>query len=73
MEHPIRLYRRRLDLTLDALAKRVGVSTSTLSRVETGALMPSSDFVRRIHDATGGEITPNDLLLPPSPTEGTPA
>ena len=49
-------------MTLAALAGRVGLSRSTLSRIETGASRPSLDAISRIVEATGGLVGAADFL-----------
>lgn len=66
MEHPLKSFRTRNDLSLDALAERIGVSKATLSRLENKKQDASSDLLRRISEATNGEVTPNDIVLPMS-------
>lgn len=48
MEHPLRVARRRADLTLDRLSELTGISKATLSRVETGHQKPSFDIMRTL-------------------------
>lgn len=57
MEHPLRTYRAEHALSIDALADMVGVSKSTISRVETGEQAPSVALIRRLVFATGGAVT----------------
>ena len=61
MEHPLRAYRTRHNLTLEAFAERCGVAKATISRIETGTADASMDLARTITRVTGGEITANDL------------
>ena len=51
--HPLRKYRQRHSLTLDAVASVVGVSAMTISRIETGRAQPSPDLARRLASLTG--------------------
>lgn len=47
--------------TQRAFARRAGLDDSTLSRVLAGRIAPSPAVVERIHQATEGEVTANDL------------
>lgn len=53
--HPVRAYRlgQTPPLSLDALAERVGVTKSSLSRIETGKLSLSQDLAIKLSRATG--------------------
>lgn len=48
--------------TQTAFAARAGLSDSTLSRVLAGKTPPSADVIERIHTATKGRVTANDLF-----------
>lgn len=54
---------RRGVLSLEALAKRAGMSAGQLSRIENGSGNPSIEILLRIADALGLELT--DLIEPP--------
>ena len=69
MEHPLRSYRRKAGLTQDDLAQRLNVKKFTVSRWEAGKRCPSLDLIRRIRNATNGEVTADDFL-PPESTSG---
>lgn len=60
MEHPLRTYRVARNLSIDALAAKVGASKSTISRVETGDQRPSFDLLQRLLKETG--ISADDFL-----------
>ena len=62
--HPLRSYRKSKGLTLQAMASLVGIDASNLSRIETGKQPPSADLLIKVAEATSGEVTPNDMLLP---------
>lgn len=51
--HPLRTYRTGRDLTQDALAKELGVSSITVSRWETGARKIDTDLLSEISTKTG--------------------
>ena len=55
-------------ITQSELADRLGVAASTLSRISRGLRDPGAALQRRIYAATGGLVTPADLLaLEPIP------
>lgn len=62
--HPLKQYRLANDITLDALAAKVGATKATLSRIENWLNVPSFALAGRIKAATKGIITPNDFLMP---------
>ncbi len=47
--------------SMAAFAAMVDTTTATISRVADGSVVPRKDLMRRIHDATDGLVTPNDL------------
>jgi predicted transcriptional regulator len=49
-------------ISMGAFAKTVGTTTATISRVSDGTVVPRKALMERIHDATGGLVTPNDLV-----------
>lgn len=73
-DHPLKTYRTGRDLTQDALAKELGVSSITISRWETGARKIDTDLLSEISEKTGipkRQLRP-DLaeLLAPAPSKG---
>lgn len=62
MEHPLRRFRKRQSLSLDAFAAKLGVSKTSMSRIETGKQNVSLALARRITALTGGEVTANDMV-----------
>lgn len=54
-------YLERQSLSEKAFAATVGADQSTIHRVKTGALVPRPDLMKRIVEATQGDVTPNDL------------
>ena len=52
----VREARKRAGLTQAALAERAGVPQSTVSRIETGARVPSTDLVESLVHAAGFEV-----------------
>lgn len=52
----VREARKRGGLTQAALAQRAGVPQSTVSRVESGSRVPSTDLVERLVRAAGFDI-----------------
>lgn len=63
MLNRIRHYRKRRGLTLEELAKRVGTSAQTISRLETEVMTVSTDWLERIGQALG--VHPAELLEKP--------
>ena len=64
----VREARKRAGLTQAALAERAGVPQSTVSRIETGARVPSTDLVESLVRAAGFEVRVA-LGEPDPPTE----
>jgi transcriptional regulator with XRE-family HTH domain len=64
MEHPLRQYRERANLTQEELARKIGTSAVTVSRIESGRRRPSFAMLKRIAEATDNAVTPNDFILP---------
>lgn len=62
MEHALRTYRAKNNVTLAALGRDIGVTKGYLSRVENGRQMPSLRFIKRVFEATNGEVTANDFM-----------
>lgn len=62
-------YRTAEKLTAAAMGERLGVSHSTVSRLERKKVAPSRALVETIVRVTGGKVTPNDLFAP-SVSEG---
>jgi transcriptional regulator with XRE-family HTH domain len=62
MEHPLQKFRGRAGLTVEALARQLGISKSSLSRIENGKQNPSLSLLRRINKITAGKVTANDFL-----------
>jgi transcriptional regulator with XRE-family HTH domain len=63
-------YLSETGLTQSAFAARVGITQAYVSRILAGVYESvSQDVVRRIYDATEGEVTPNDIFLPPKTEE----
>lgn len=60
-EHPIRSFRKRHDLTLEALAERIGVHKSTILRWETRVVPLPVDRLAAISEVTG---IPREELRP---------
>lgn len=55
-------------LTLHEFAREIGVDAATVHRIKEGRVAPHRKTLERIHQATGGAVTPNDILglHPPS-------
>lgn len=61
MEHPLRVRRIAADLRVEALAERVGVSKSTISRIENWQADPSLSLIRMLCEQLPG-LTANDFI-----------
>lgn len=46
----------------------VGLSQSTISRIEAGKQIPDRDVMRKIFEITDGTVTPNDFVLAATPS-----
>lgn len=46
----------------EALAARLDVDRSTISRIRRGKRMPSPEMMQRIRQATSGAVTANDFV-----------
>lgn len=58
------LAERRIDDA--AFAATIEVDRSSVNRMRRGKLIPGSEVLRRIVDATSGAVTPNDFFdIPP--------
>ncbi len=44
------------------LAEEIGVAHTTVLRWADGTIQPGAEALRKIHAATGGAVTPNDML-----------
>jgi DNA-binding XRE family transcriptional regulator len=62
MEHPLRAFRRKKGLSLDQAAEALDIAKSSMSRIENGKQVITSDLMRRILEWTDGAVTPNDLV-----------
>jgi DNA-binding XRE family transcriptional regulator len=61
MDHPLRIHRTAAKLSAEALADRVGVTKSTISRIETWTQDPSLSLIRSLCDVFPG-LTANDFM-----------
>jgi transcriptional regulator with XRE-family HTH domain len=61
--HPLTLYRQRHKLTLAAFAALAGTTQATISRIEGGTRLPRQAMLRRLVEATGREVTADDIML----------
>lgn len=75
-EHPLRRYRTAKDISLETLAKRVGSTKASLSRIETRLQMPSPALARVLQKVTGiplWELRPDIWEKPKKGDAGAPA
>ena len=49
-------------ISMARFADMVGTTTATISRIADGTVMPRRALMQRIFEATGGAVTPNDLV-----------
>lgn len=63
----LRDFRKSKEMTQADLARKVGVRKPTISRIESGARVPSVSLIRRLIEFSGGELTADDLLATPQP------
>jgi len=64
MENRIRHFRKLRDLTLAELAGKIGTTPQSISRLETGHMTLSTEWLKKLADAF--HVHPTDLLDPPS-------
>jgi len=57
IEHPLRAWRKAKGLTLEAAAGAVGTSRQVWSDWERGRRRPNGDFMPKVRQFTGGQIT----------------
>lgn len=50
------------NISLSAFAAEIGTTAATVCRIGRGHVVPRRRLLERIHEATGGEVTPNDLV-----------
>lgn len=62
MDHPLRQFRTTHGLSIEEMAKRLDVSTATVSRIENGKQNIPLDLMGKIKAETEDRVTPNDLL-----------
>ncbi len=62
---PLSEWIREEGCTQRAVARRFGVSPSTLSRLLRGERSPSASLMRRVFEVTDGKVTPTDLVVIP--------
>jgi transcriptional regulator with XRE-family HTH domain len=62
-EHPLTTFRRKNnDMRMAELARRAGVTTSTISRIEAGTLKPSLAMTRKLLKAAGNKIKADAII-----------
>ena len=61
-DHPLRQYRCDRGLTLGDIARMVGVSHATISRIEDRRLRPNLALVIRLSEATGGAVSIEQIV-----------
>lgn len=61
--HPLRVWRRKNELSLEKVAAVLGTTKQNVSKLELRQRNPRADMLRKIAALTNGEVTPNDMLL----------
>ena len=59
---PLAEWIREMGYTQRLVARRLGVSPSTLSRLLKGERSASASLMRRVFELTEGQVTPTDLV-----------
>jgi transcriptional regulator with XRE-family HTH domain len=75
-EHPMKAFRRRHDLSQEALGAAVGVQKPMISKIESHAADPSMDLLRRLlafAESLGDPLSADDFLRRPEPIDAEPA
>lgn len=57
---------RRQKIRPSAFARQIGMSHTTVLRWIEGSSVPSPAAMRAVFEATGGDVTANDLIHPPA-------
>ena len=52
-DHPLCKYRAQTKISLDVIANQLGLAKGTLSRIESGKLLPSIELTAKLSQATG--------------------
>lgn len=53
---------RENELSKSAFAAAIGTTVATISRIGDGLVVPRRSLLVRIHEETGGMVTPNDIV-----------
>jgi transcriptional regulator with XRE-family HTH domain len=62
-------YLEKHSMPPSGFAAKIGVPASTIARLLKGYRKPGLDLLKKIADATNGEVMPNDFLAAPQTTE----
>lgn len=62
VEHPVRLWARKVGISMKDLARRCGVSTQAVHWWNVGRCCPSPEAMVVIEKVTGGEVKPGDCI-----------
>lgn len=57
----LKAWRKSRKLNMVEAVKVLGISQSSISRIERGRQWPDKDTVQKIVDRTDGQVTPDDL------------
>lgn len=61
--HPLRAWRKKNNLSLEAFGRQIGVNRSTLSYYESRTHIPRPRIMEKIRQATGGAVRPADFYI----------
>jgi DNA-binding transcriptional regulator YdaS (Cro superfamily) len=61
VDHPLRRFRERYDLSIQSIANAVGVTKPTISRIETGHIRCTPEMAIKIEGATMGHVRRDHL------------
>lgn len=68
-QHPLLAYAERSGVTVTAIAEKAGCSRMTLYRLVNGEQNATIDLLRRVSEATGGEVPVEAFLATPDASE----
>lgn len=55
-------YLTKSGMTKSTFATQIGTTVATVSRISDGLVVPRRELLRRIHEVTNGQVTPNDVV-----------
>ncbi len=69
MDNALRRFRKDQKLSVRELGEKLGISRSSVSRIELGQQNVSLTTAQKIMTVTGGEVTANDLVASLIPSQ----